>query len=374
MEDCFAEINLANYAHNLNLIKQVLPQSTKILAVIKANAYGHGIVEIAKKAQKCGVYALGVARINEALIVRDALPNARILILGYTSKSFISEAIANDIEICVFHKDIADAISLEAKKQNKIAQIHIKLDTGMGRIGYLCGNPNGDIKADSAIDDIKYIAKLAHIKIAGIFTHFSSADEKDSSYTNKQYELYCDFVKTLESLGISGFIKHCSNSAAALNYPLDMVRIGIATFGVGDFAHLALKPVMSFKTRIIHIKTLPKDFSISYGRTFTTTKTTKIATLCVGYADGYNRLLSNKAEVLICGKRAKIVGNICMDQCCVDISEIDGVKIGDEAILFGEDNYGNYISADELADKIGTIGYEILCAVGIRVARIYKNS
>lgn len=383
MEYCFAEISLSNYAHNLTEIRQVLPQSTKILAVIKANAYGHGIVEIAKKAESCGVYALGVARINEALIVRAALPKARIVILGYTPECFISEAVANDIDICVFHQSIAKAISQEAKRQNKIARIHIKLDTGMGRIGYLCGNPNSDesIKeAESALDEIATISQLPHIKIAGIFTHFSSADEGDftldSSYTKRQYELYCDFTKKLQSLGVCGFFRHCANSSAMINYPfsaMDIVRLGIATFGVGRFENLALKPVMSFKARVIHIKTLPKNFSISYGRTFTTNKTSRIATLCVGYADGYNRALSNKAEVLISGKRAKIVGNICMDQLCVDISEIDGVKIGDEATLFGSDGYGNEISVDELADKIGTISYEILCAVGIRVARIYKD-
>lgn len=384
MEYCFAEISLLNYAHNLNEIKQFLPKNTKILAVIKANAYGCGIVEIAKKAISCGIYALGVARINEALLVREALPNAKIIILGYTPKEFLQDAILHNIELCVYHKDIAKAISKEAKKQNKTAQIHIKLDTGMGRIGYLCGNPN-DLannldKKNMLLDEIKSIAMLENINIAGIFTHFSSADEgdfsDDSTYTKKQYEIYCDIVKKLESHGISGFVKHCANSSAMINYPystLDLVRVGISTFGVGDFAPLSLKPVMSFKARVVNIKIVPKNFSISYGRTFTTSKETKIATLCVGYADGYSRLLSNKAEVLIGGKRAKIIGNICMDQCCVDISDIENVKIGDEAVLFGIDNYGNEIKAGELADKIGTIDYEILCAVGIRVARIYKD-
>ncbi len=475
MEYCFAEVNLANYAHNLGAIRQYLPQGAKIMAVIKANAYGCGIVEIAKTATECGIYALGVARIDEALIVRNALPNARILILGYTAKEFLSEAIAQNIELCVYHKDIAEAISREAVAQGKIARIHIKIDTGMGRIGYLCGgnsslelhsadfgifgasqtsslvsapkipknyesqtenpsvvdstqsvesnkkqsarsanpcksfcyfwlspkvesplplNPNLPNEAnsqnlaqksvksttESALDEIAQISQLENIQIAGVFTHFSSADEDDLSYTQMQCDRYSAFIKALESRGIHSFIRHCSNSAGIFSYPkgvFDMVRVGIISYGISPFANatlpIALKPVLSLKARVVHIKTLPKDSAISYGRTFTTSASARIATICVGYADGYSRLLSNKAEVLIRGKRAKVVGSVCMDQICVDISGIDGVQIGDEAVLFGVDKWGNEISPDELAHKIGTISYEIICAVSNRVPRIYKH-
>ena len=427
MEYCFAEINLSNYAQNLAQIKAYLPHSTKIMAVIKANAYGHGIVEIAKKAVECGIYALGVARIDEALIVREALPRARIVILGYTPEIALDSAIANDIEICVFHREIAESISQKARAQGKIAQIHIKLDTGMGRIGFLCYEQNSSLgmqfrtcekfwesadfspalsqnfsqiqkphrkyfdfdsqsesatnqmqsaesTPDSAISEILAISKLENIAISGIFTHFSSADEENLGYTQMQMERYVRVIRGLKAHGISDFIRHSANSAGIFNHPqsvFDMVRVGIASFCGGEFAQLKLKPVMSFKARVVHIKTLPKDSAISYGRTFITQKESKIATLCVGYADGYSRALSNRAEVLICGKRAKVVGNVCMDQLCVDVSGIENVEIGAVATLFGVDEFGGEISANELAGKIGTISYEILCAVSARVERIY---
>lgn len=371
---CFAEVNLAHYAHNLAQIRAHLPQGAKILAVIKANAYGCGIAEIAKMACKCGVYALGVARMDEALIVRDALIEARILILGYTPKELIETAIAHNIELCVYHKDIAEAISLEAQRQNKIAHIHIKIDTGMGRIGFLCDESN----VQDSLNAVESIAKLPNIQIAGIFTHFSSADESDLAYTQMQVRRYDDFIKALESCGITGFIRHCSNSAGIFSYPqgiFDMVRVGIVSYGISPIPQmpLKLKPVLSLKARVVHIKTLPKNYAISYGRTFITPKTMRIATICAGYADGYSRLLSNKGEVLIRGKRAKVVGNVCMDQLCVDISDIKDAKIGDCAVLFGVDEWGNEISPDELAQKIGTISYEIICAVSNRVPRIYKG-
>ncbi|MGX3010178.1 alanine racemase [Helicobacter sp. 23-1044] len=372
---CFAEVNLANYAHNLAQIKAHLPLNAKILAVIKANAYGCGIAEIAKSAYKCGVYALGVARMDEALIVREALPEAKILILGYTPKELLNTAIAHNIELCVYHKDIAKSISREAQRQNKTAQIHIKIDTGMGRIGFLCDESN----ANDLLNDAQSISKLPNIQIAGIFTHFSSADEADLGYTQMQVARYCDFVKALESRGIKGFIRHCSNSAGIFSYPksaFDMVRVGIVSYGISPLPALPvnLKPVLSLKARVVHIKTLPKDCAISYGRTFITPKTMRIATICAGYADGYSRLLSNKGEVLIRGIRAKVVGSVCMDQLCVDISDIKDAQIGDSAVLFGVDEWGNEISADELAQKIGTISYEIICAVSNRVPRVYKGA
>ena len=457
---CFAEVNLSHYAHNLCEIKRYLPKSAKIMAVIKANAYGCGIVEIAKKAVECGIYSLGVARIDEALIVRKALPQAKILILGYTPKELLKSAIAHNIELCVYHREIAEAISREAIKQGKIAQIHIKIDTGMGRIGYLCDsnsplelhsvdlanfgrsqtislasrlkfaknhesqtkNPsvvlnaestesslrgritdspkqstknkrlvdssptakNNEISiksnADFALNEITQISQLKNIQIAGIFTHFSSADEENLSYTKMQCDRYSAFIKRLEMRGIRGFIRHCANSAGIFSYPqsvFDMVRVGIVSYGINPFLNVALpislKPVLSLKARVVHIKTLPKDSAVSYGRTFITNAPTKIATISVGYADGYSRLLSNKAEVLIRGIRAKVVGNVCMDQICVDISEIERVEIGDCAVLFGVDECGNEISADELAQKIGTISYEVICAVSNRVHRVYKG-
>ena len=372
---CYAEVNLSNYAHNLAQIKAHLPMNAKILAVIKANAYGCGIAEIAKSACEWGVYALGVARMDEALIVREALPDAKILILGYTPKELLQTAIAHNIQLCVYHKDIAESISIEAQRQNKIAQIHIKIDTGMGRIGFLCDESN----ANDSLNAVQSIANLPNIQSAGIGTHFSSADEADLAYTQMQVARYCDFTKALESRGIKGFIRHCSNSAGIFSYPqgvFDMVRVGIVSYGISPLPALPvnLKPVLSLKARVVHIKTLPKGSAISYGRTFITPKTMRIATICAGYADGYSRLLSNKGEVLIRGIRAKVVGSVCMDQLCVDISDIKDAQIGDSAVLFGVDEWGNEISPDELAQKIGTISYEVLCAVSNRVPRIYKDA
>ncbi len=333
-------------------------------------------------------------------MVRKALPCAKILILGYTPKECLKSAIAHNIEMCVYHEKIAALISREATKQGKIARLHIKIDTGMGRIGYCVesrdcdsadfadgGNSSNSAKSresggfEGALSAVESIAKLPNISIAGVFTHFSSADStnrEDLAYTQRQFEIYSDFVKALESRGIRGFLRHCSNSAGIFSFKqgvLDMVRVGIVSYGISVFADTSglLKPVMSFKTRIIHIKTLPPNHAVSYGRTFVTHKPMRIATLSVGYADGYSRLLSNKAEVLIHGRRAKIVGNICMDQCMADISGIDGVEIGDEAVLFGCDDLGNAISADEIAQKMGTISYEVLCGISGRVPRVDKR-
>lgn len=367
---CYAEISLKNFAYNINLIKSILPANHKILCVLKANAYGHGARELAKVALENGIYELGVATLSEAISLRELYKDAKILILGYTPKTLIEEAIKHDIELCVYHKDIALEISKIAKRLKKIAKIHIKLDTGMGRIGYLCDN--------QSLDEIESISKLDSINIAGIFTHFSSADELDSSYTKRQFSLYQSFIKELNKRGISGFIRHCSNSAGIFSYKdaiLDMSRIGIIAYGIKPMREfsLELKPVMSLKARIVHIKSLPKDSAISYGRKFITQKPSIIATLPIGYADGYMRLLSNKAEVLLKGKRARVVGNICMDQCCIDISHIKKVRVGDEVVLFGKDEFDNEISTDELARHIGTISYEIICAISLRVPRIYIN-
>ncbi|RDU65102.1 alanine racemase [Helicobacter sp. MIT 14-3879] len=366
---CWAEINIANFTNNLHIIKNKLNKNTKILCVVKANGYGHGAIKLAKAALDFGVYQLGVATLEEAMELRENYKNARILILGYTPPNLAKEVIKNDIELCVYHKEVAIELSKEAKKQNKVANIHIKLDTGMGRIGYTWNKKN--------LDEILYITKLDSINIKGVFTHFSSADELNCQYTKKQYKIYNKFIEFLNNNRVNNFIKHCSNSAGIITYPNaieDMARIGIIAYGLKpslDINIEGLKAVMSLKAKIVHIKTLPKNCSISYGRTYTTNKKAKIATLPLGYADGYMRLLSNKAEVLVKSKRAKVVGNICMDQCTIDISNIDNVKIDDEVTLFGYDKFNNELSVDELAKHVGSINYEIICAISNRVPRIY---
>ncbi len=364
----YAHIHTEHFIHNLKLIRQYVPLHTHLMLVLKADAYGHGALTLGKLALAHGIYQVGVATFDEAMELRMHLPQAKILILGYTPPSVIHEAIKHDIELCVYDKAMAKALNQSAKAQNKQAFIHIKLDTGMNRIGYQC-----DTKS---MQEIQEIAKLSHIHIRGIFTHFASAD-CDLGYLHMQYERFCSFIALLPKCHDT--LLHCANSASILNAKqthLDMVRLGIIAYGLKpaftmDMQGLTLKAVMSFKAHIVHIKEICPNERVSYGGTFITHKKTKIATLPVGYADGYMRLLSNKAEVLIHGKRAKVVGNICMDQCMVDVSDIENVRVGDCAVLFGYDDLGNELSVDELAKHIGTINYELVCAVSKRVARVY---
>lgn len=364
----YANIHTEHFLHNLKLIREYVPKHTHLMLVLKADAYGHGALKLGKLALENGIYQVGVATFDEAMELRVHLTQARILVLGYTPPSVINEAIKHDIELCVYDIEMARELNKSAKLQNKQAKIHIKLDTGMNRIGYKCNS--------KSLNEIHEIAKLSNVFIRGIFTHFASAD-CDLEYLNMQYKRFCDFVSLLPKN--NNTLLHCANSAGVMNASkthLDMVRIGIIAYGLNpsfatDMQGLMLKPVMSFKAHIVHIKEIDANERVSYGGTFITHKKTKIATLPVGYADGYMRLLSNKAEVLIRGKRAKIIGNICMDQCMVDVSDIEEVRVGDCAVLFGYDELNNILSVDELATHIGTINYELICAVSKRVARVY---
>lgn len=364
----WAEINLNNFIHNIKAIRDLLPHDVCFLGVVKANAYGHGALKISEIALEFGVDKLATATLDEALAIKQRLPKAEILVLGYTSPKLIYEAIINDITLCVYHEEVAKAINKIAYSLNKIAKIHIKLDTGMGRIGYQY--------TQKSINEIIQINNFTNVEIEGIFTHFATAsDNKD--FLELQNKRFNDFINELQNLGVCPKYYHCANSAAILEYPhtyFNMVRAGIILYGISDNhnpSNIILKPVMSLKTKVVHLKTIQKGDSVSYGRTFIATKDTIIATLPLGYADGYMRILSNKAEVLINGKRAKIVGNICMDQCMIDVSEIDNVELGSEVILLGSDNFGGEISASELADIAGTINYEIICAISNRVPRVY---
>ena len=265
---------------------------------------------------------------------------------------------------------MAERLSLKAIKMGKPVKIHIKLDTGMGRIGFLADSP--------IISEVERVFELPGIEVEGIFTHFAKADEKDKDFTFEQFYKFMDVVGRLESKGYRIPIKHAANSAAIIDLPethLDMVRAGIMLYGCYpsdevDKEKVKLKPVMSFKTKIAHLKELEKGKPISYGGTFITQRNSRIATLPVGYADGYFRLLSSKGEVFVKGKRAKVVGRVCMDQCMVDVTEIEGLKVADDVELFG-DGTNNGVTADEVAKIIGTISYEVLCAVSKRVPRVY---
>ncbi|WP_040213307.1 alanine racemase [Clostridium polynesiense] len=368
----WAEINLDNLAHNMREIKRVT-KTKEIMAIIKADAYGHGAIDVAPVLLENGATSFGVAVITEALELRKSGIKAPIMILGYTPLTFAKEILKYDIEQTVFTFDYAKALSNEAEKFGKTAKIHIGLDTGMGRIGFL--------PSKESLEEVYAISKLPNIEIAGLFSHFSSADEEDKEYTYEQMEKFNTFYSALIERGVKINKRHIANSAAVIDLPdthLECVRPGLILFGYypSEEIHkdkIALKPVLTLKTDVVHVKKVEKDVYISYGRKYRTEKESVIATLPIGYADGYTRLLFNKAKVIIKGKLAPVVGRICMDQCMVDVTDIGEVNVGDEVILIGREGNVKF-DADDIAELLGTINYEIVCMIGKRVPRVYiKN-
>lgn len=369
----WAEINLDNLKNNIKEIRRVT-ESKDIIAVIKADGYGHGALDIAPTLLENGATRIAVAVISEAVELREGGINCPIMILGFTPPTFADELIDYDIEQTVFTYDLAKALSDAAVKKNRTAKIHIALDTGMGRIGFL---PD-----EKGVEEVYKISKLPNIILEGLFSHFAAADEKDKEYTNQQVEKYNWFYNRLLEKHVKINIRHVANSAAIIDMPelhYDAVRPGIILYGYYPSEEvnkekINLKPVMTLKTNIVHIKTMEPGMCISYGRKFRTERRSIIATIPIGYADGYTRLLFHKAKVIINGKFAPVVGRICMDQCMVDVTDIGNVNIGDEVILLGEDK-GLKFNADDIADLIGTINYEITCMIGKRIPRVYiKNN
>jgi alanine racemase len=368
----YAEINLDNFRHNFREVKR-LAAGKKTIGVIKADGYGHGAVELARILVEEAADYLAVAVITEAIELRKNGFDNPILVLGFTPPTFARDIVEYDITQAVFSYDLAEAISDEAAKQNKIAKIHIKLDTGMGRVGYLM--------EFMAIEEIKRINRLKNLYIEGIFSHFATADEVDKNFSYNQIEKYDKMIKNLSLEGINFEIKHMANSAAIIDLPeahFDAVRPGIMLYGYYPSNEvmkdrLTLKPVMTLKANIVHVKEVSEKTPVSYGRKFYTEKTSNIATLPFGYADGFTRLLYGKTKVLVNGKLAPVVGRICMDQCMIDVTECGSVNVGDEVIVMGEAN-GICINADYLADLLGTINYEIVCMVSKRVPRIYMEN
>lgn len=368
----WAEINLDNLAHNIREVRRLTHKDAMVTAVVKANGYGHGSVEIAQTFLDNGADRLAVAVLTEAIELRNAGIKAPILVLGYTPTSLFEKVIELDIIQTIYNYDDAKLLSEVAGRLNKQAVIHIKIDSGMGRIGFL---PN-----DESVEAILKISSLPSLKLEGLFTHFAMADYIDKSHARAQFEKFSWIVNKLEERGLNIPIKHVSNSAAIIDLPeynLNMVRAGIMIYGLkpSDEVQLDkvdLKPAMALKARISHLKTVPKGTGISYGQIFVTERESKIATIPIGYADGFTRLLTGKAEVYVNGKRARIVGKICMDQCMVDVTDIENVKVGDEVVLFGYEAGHPHI--DEVAGKLGTINYEIACMVGRRVPRVYVSN
>lgn len=364
----YAEIDLDAMCSNVSqAIERMKP--AKLMAIIKTDAYGHGAVRSANALNEIGVYAFGVATPGEALELRRAGIKNPILILGYVFEEYFDRMIENAVDLAVFDLDTAKLLNNHAEKLGKKALVHIKADTGMGRIGFQ--------PCDESVEMIKEIAALPNIQIDGMFTHFACADSKDKTSVNRQIERFTNFVGKVKDNGVELPIVHCYNSASIVDFDkpmFDMVRCGIITYGLEPSdevskTNIKLKKVMSIKSHVAHVKKVGVGFTVSYGSTYVTDKETEIATIPVGYGDGYPRSLSNKGKVIIGGHFAKIIGRVCMDQFMVDVTGFD-VKQGDEVILMGSDGE-NSITAEEIGDLSGRFNYELVCDINKRVPRVY---
>lgn len=371
----WAEIDLNAVKENYIKIKNHLGDETKICAVVKADGYGHGAVMLSEIYSELGVDYYAVSNIDEAQELRENGITEPILILGYTPVSEVKTLSSLDISQAVYSLDYAKMLSRKCKSEGVHCKIHIKVDTGMSRLGFLC---HSFPQNNNSIDEIELACKMDNLINEGIFTHFSVSDEayEGREFTKKQYDNINYVIDELKNRGITFKISHCSNSGAILDYNmhLDMVRAGIILYGLAPSQKLKdklnLVPVMTLKSAVSGVKTVEAGSDISYGRTFTAKEAMKVATVPIGYADGYIRTYANDAYVLINGKKAKVVGRICMDQLVCDVREIDDIKIGDEVIIFGKGENGEP-TADDVANWGNTINYEVICLISKRVPRLF---
>lgn len=358
-----AEIDLNALSHNLQVVKKRTKNKTA-LAVVKADAYGHGSVEVSKHLLKGGVSMLGVAFTEEGVKLREAGIKAPILVFFDTIN--IDSYFKYSLTPTIFNLKNAKAISAKAYRYNRKKAVHIKIDTGMGRFG---------LRIKDALPEILKISKIKNIELAGIMSHFSDADLADKGFAITQLNSFVELIESLKKKNIHFKFTHIANSAAVLQFPeahLNMVRPGIMLYGYGPGKRNNLKPVLSLKSKIIFKKSVPAGTPISYGRTFRTKKKSIIATIPVGYADGYSRKLSNSGEVIIDGIRVPVVGRVCMDAFMVDVTKIPHVKENADVILIGSQGKER-ITAQDIADKVGSIPYEVLTSIGERVKRIYRT-
>ncbi len=370
----WAEVDLDAIAHNMREIRKITNPNAQIMAVVKADAYGHGFMETAKTLLENGADRLAVAVLQEGKQLRSRGVDVPILILGASSADDAEDLINFDITPNVFDYDFAKALSYEAEKKEKVTKIHIKLDTGMSRIGFVVGDDDNS----EVIDEIIKVSKLPYIEIEGIFSHFSTSDEYDRSYTQLQFSRFMSIVKGLEDRGLHIPIKHICNSAGIMMYPemhLDMVRPGVILYGMYpsdevDKSKLDLRPAMTLKSRITLVKSVGKGRGVSYGKEYITDDITKIATVPIGYADGYLRKIAKNGVMLVNGVKAPIIGRICMDQCMIDVTNVHNINSGDEAIIFGSEG----ITIDDVAKWLDTINYEVACVIGKRIPRIYTKN
>ncbi len=369
----WAEVDLDAIAHNMREIRKITNPSSQIMAVVKADAYGHGFLEVTRTLLENGADRLAVAVLQEGKQLRSRGVTVPILILGASGNDSIEDLINFDITPSVFTYEFAKALSYEAERKEKVTKIHIKIDTGMSRIGYLAGDDNEEIA-----DEIIKISRLPYIEIEGIFSHFAASDEYDASYTHLQFDRFMDVCSRLENKGLNIPIKHICNSAGIMMYPemhLDMVRPGVILYGMYpsdevDKSRLDLIPAMTLKSTITHVKEVEAGRGVSYGREYITKGVTKIATVPIGYADGYLRRLAKEGKMIVNGVKVPIIGRICMDQCMIDVTNVNNTDRGDEVIIFGRKG----VTIDDLAKWLDTINYEVACVIGKRIPRIYTKN
>lgn len=373
-----AVIDLDALYSNYTELRQGLPSDMKLLACVKANAYGHGAATVAMELERYGADYLSVAFLDEALELRRAGVKIPVLILGYTPPHGVRTAWEHDITLTVFSWEVLETIrDLDPSEFPHKLKVHIKIDSGMGRLGLLPG--------EEAVAFIRNALQIPHVEVEGMYTHYATADEEDKSYTLEQYRRFQEVVDTLREHEIHIPIIHTGNSAVAIDIPelsCRMVRIGIALYGLypSDEVHrdrIKLRPILSLTTELVRVKTMPPHSAISYGAKYVTDRDERIGTIPIGYADGYSRLLGGKAQVLIRGRRVPVVGTICMDQCMVSLQplaeEAEEIQAGEEVVLIGQQS-GGEITADELASMLGTIHYEVICMLAHRVPRLYVST
>lgn len=372
----WAEISLNAIEHNYNVIRNKVADDTKVCCVIKADGYGHGAVELSQVYEKLGADFFAVSNIDEGIEIRKSGSKLPIVILGYTPVSEAENLAEYDISQAVFSLEYAKELSENCVEEDCICKMHIKVDSGMSRIGFMCQEFPRD---EYSIEEICEACCLPNLEVEGLFTHFCVSDEdaEGREFTNKQYENFIHVRDSLKKRGVDISVVHCSNSGAIEDYPetcCDMVRAGIILYGLAPSSKLAdrldLVPAMTLKTVVAFVKEVQKGATISYGRTFTADRKMKIATVPIGYADGFIRQNAKDGYMMVNGKKAKIVGRICMDQTMLDVTDIEDVKTGDEVVVFGTGENGEP-TADSLAENTGTINYETVCLVGKRVPRIY---
>ena len=373
----WAEVSLDNLEHNYRAIKNHIPEGCRFLGVMKADAYGHGAVPLRHALCARGAEYLAGSNLEEAIQLRRGGVRAPMLILGYTPASFADTMVFMDITQEVHSLEYAKELDTALAGTNYILNVHLKLDTGMTRIGFFAYDH------ERTLPELLEVCGLPHLHVEGVFTHFCVADSKapeDEAFTRTQYARFTAMLDALAAHGIHPELRHCASSGATILYPelaLDMVRPGIATYGHAPSEDaegiLDLRPLMTVRTTVAQLREIPAGTSISYGRTYTAERDMRVAVLPIGYADGLLRGLSGKVSFRIRGKMARSVGRICMDMCMVDVSEIPEIRVGDEATLFGYDTDGTLLPCERIAQQAGTISYEILCGISKRIPRIYMQ-